>query len=173
MRRGFTLIELLVVITILGVLVTLILVTINPAEAQRKARDAQRLKDMATVQSIVEQYLADNPGAFPAGYPANKDTSVSNASSCSTGWLQQALGGSVCAYANVIPTDPVNRSTQLTKRDGTVETATATYYIRFSGGAYKICTRLESTSNKNKLAGDGEATANDVFAIFSTDIVCP
>ncbi|OGY15414.1 MAG: hypothetical protein A3I52_01760, partial [Candidatus Blackburnbacteria bacterium RIFCSPLOWO2_02_FULL_40_10] len=60
--KGFTLIELLVVIGIIGTLGAVALVAINPAEAQRKARDTQRIKDMATLQSVVEQYLNDNRG---------------------------------------------------------------------------------------------------------------
>lgn len=176
--KGFTLIELLVVITILGILVTLTLVTINPAEAQKKARDTQRLKDMATIQSIVEQYLSDNPGVVSL---SPQDSSAAGSNSCTaTGWLGKALGNvSVCAYANVIPVDPVNRNTQTTTSVSTPATANvnAYYYIRWGGTAtstYKICTYLESTSNKAKLTGDGEATANNVFAIFSSDaVVCP
>ena len=41
--KGFTLIELLVVIGIIGTLGAVALVAINPAEAQRKARDTQRM----------------------------------------------------------------------------------------------------------------------------------
>lgn len=178
--RGFTLIELLVVITILGILVTLTLVTINPAEAQKKARDTGRLKDMATLQSIVEQYLSDNPGAVTLAdkNSTNSDTGAS-ANSCSGGWLKQALGASVCAYANVIPVDPVNRVTTVTTNAGAPLTSPspgAVYFIRWLSGtsSYKICTYLESTSNKTKLTGDGEATVNNVFAIFSSDAVaCP
>lgn len=173
--KGFTLIELLVVITILGILVTLTLVTINPAEAQKKARDTQRLKDMATIQSIVEQYLSDNPGTITL---VNKDSSAAGANSCAaTGWLGQALGNvSLCAYANVIPVDPTNRATQVTTSTGGTTTLNAYYYLRFLSGAssYKICTYLESTSNKNKLTADGETTSNNVFSIFSSDtVVCP
>lgn len=174
--KGFTLIELLVVITILGILVTLTLVTINPAEAQKKARDTGRLKDMATIQSIVEQYLSDNPGTLTL---SSQDSSGTSANSCTaTGWLGKALGNvSLCAYANVIPVDPTNRNTQTTTSTGTTANTNAYYYIRWGGAAnssYKICTYLESTSNKAKVTGDGEATANNVFAIFSSDAVaCP
>lgn len=174
--RGFTLIELLVVITILGILVTLTLVTINPAEAQKKARDTQRLKDMATLQSLVEQYLSDNPGVVTL---SSQDSSVAGANSCAaTGWLGRALGNvSLCAYANVIPVDPVNRNTQTTTSTGTTANTNAYYYIRWGGAnnsSYKICTYLESTSNKAKVTNDGEGTANNVFAIFSSDaVVCP
>ncbi|MBI1919219.1 type II secretion system protein [Candidatus Microgenomates bacterium] len=178
LSQGFTLIELLVVITILGILVTLALVTINPAEAQKKGRDTQRLKDVATIQSIVEQLLADNPGAITTA-AANSGTPATGANSCTnTGWLSQAftIGGvkpDLCKYANVIPIDPSNRSTSVTTRTGTVDATArkAMYSIVFTGGttAYKICTKLESTANGAKLINDGEAAANDFFAVFSSD----
>ncbi|MAG59947.1 hypothetical protein CMO96_04120 [Candidatus Woesebacteria bacterium] len=173
--RGFTLIELLVVIGILGVLAAAALVAINPAEAQKKARDTQRLKDMATIQSIVEQYLNDNPGAF-TGADNQTDTPATGANACgAAGWLGVALGGvSVCTYANVIPVDPANRNTATTDNLGADVAQDAFYYIRWSGSSYKICTYLESKSNANKLINDGEATDNHVFSVFSSDdITCP
>ncbi|MFA6304454.1 MAG: type II secretion system protein [Patescibacteria group bacterium] len=60
MRRksGFTLIELLVVISIIGLLSTLAVVSLNNARA--KARDARRLSDLKAVQSALEIYRDDN-----------------------------------------------------------------------------------------------------------------
>lgn len=176
--KGFTLIELMVVVGILGVLTILALVTINPAEAQKKARDTQRLKDMATVQSIVEQYLTDNPGALTL---TSSDTSAAGSNNCATGWLTTAMasGGvnaNLCKYASVLPIDPVGRATSVTTSTGTTASKNAYYSIRWNGSAYKICTYLESTSNAAKLINDGETNAagTDVFAIFADPaIVCP
>lgn len=184
--KGFTLIELLVVITILGILVTLTLVTINPAEAQKKARDTQRLKDMATLQSLVEQFLSDNPGSS-LSFTA-KSSNVAGTSNCSTGWLSQAItlgtgNTDFCRYANVVPTDPVNRVTSVVVNPttGATENALAAYRIVFAsaGSAYKICTRLESKANFAKLTADGETNtggggeADKVFAIGSDmSLVC-
>lgn len=176
--KGFTLIELLVVITILGILVTLTLVTINPAEAQKKARDTQRLKDMATLQSLVEQYLTDNPGDVLT--LAAKGSDVTGTNNCSTGWLSQAIkvssvNGDFCRYANLVPTDPVNRISSVVDNPttGATTNAKATYYIAFasSGSSYKICTRLESKANAARLTADGETNtdgnAAKVFAVGS------
>src|SRR3989344_7795275 len=58
-RQGFTLIELLVVVGIIAVLAIAALIAINPLEAQRKTRDAQRLKDLSTLQTILVQYIDD------------------------------------------------------------------------------------------------------------------
>lgn len=172
--EGFTLIELLVVIGILGVLAAAALVAINPAEAQKKARDTQRLKDMATIQSIVEQYLNDNPGAFTGVYGTSSVVANANANKCdATGWIGVALGGkSVCSYVNVLPVDPSNRVTATTTNTGTEVLTLAAYYtIQWSGASYKICTHLESKSNALKLKNDGEATVNDFFTVFSSDTI--
>src|SRR3989344_3460403 len=55
--KGFTLIELLIVIGILAVLAVTLLLALNPAEAQKRTRDTKRLRDAATLQAIINQYL--------------------------------------------------------------------------------------------------------------------
>lgn len=57
-QSGFTLIELLVVISIIGLLSTLAVVSLNNARA--KARDARRLSDLKAVQTALEIYRDDN-----------------------------------------------------------------------------------------------------------------
>lgn len=187
--KGFTLIELLVVVGILGALTILALVTLNPAEAQKKARDVQRLKDVAVIQSIVEQYLQDNSGALNFTNAGTNSTQGTPPNDCDSGWLSGSIGKAgvgvnFCPYANVIPVDPTNRSTLVVATATTTESDLAAYKIRFSGvytSGYKICTRLESLANASKLIGDGEAlngTANspaaEHFAVFSDDnVVCP
>ncbi len=61
--RGFTLIELLVVIAIIGILASIVLVSLNGAYA--KARDAHRRADLETFQAALELYYNDN-GSYPS-----------------------------------------------------------------------------------------------------------
>lgn len=67
--RGFTLIELLVVIGILAVLLSIVLIAINPARQFAQANDTQRRSDVTAVLNAVHQYAADNNGALPTGVP--------------------------------------------------------------------------------------------------------
>jgi len=60
--RGFTLIELLVVISIIGLLSSITLVSLN--SARQRARDTRRLADLRQVQLALEIYF-DRHGTYP------------------------------------------------------------------------------------------------------------
>ena len=61
-KKGFTLIELLVVIAIIGILASIVLVSLN--NARQSARDTKRLSDMRSVSLALELYYADK-GYYP------------------------------------------------------------------------------------------------------------
>jgi len=56
--KGFTLIELLVVIAVIGLLSTIVMVSLNSARA--KARDARRKEDLKSIRTALEMYYNDN-----------------------------------------------------------------------------------------------------------------
>lgn len=60
--KGFTLIELLVVIAIIGVITSVILVSMTGSRA--KARDGKRISDVSQLQVALEQYFSRN-NSFP------------------------------------------------------------------------------------------------------------
>ena len=66
---GFTLIELLVVISIIGLLASVVLVSLNGARA--KARNARRLADIKQLQTALELYYDTNVSLkiFPRSSP--------------------------------------------------------------------------------------------------------
>jgi prepilin-type N-terminal cleavage/methylation domain-containing protein len=61
--RGFTLIELLVVISIIALLSSVILGSLNSARA--KSRDSQRLQAVVQMRTALELYAADHDGKYP------------------------------------------------------------------------------------------------------------
>jgi len=67
-QRGFTLIELLVVIAIIGILATIVLVSLN--SARQKARDTRRVSDLRQIQLGEEIYYDSNGTTYAANLAA-------------------------------------------------------------------------------------------------------
>jgi len=70
-ESGFTLLELLIVVSIIAILSVALVLVLNPAEALKKSRDAQRLSDMSTMKTALGLYLTSTStpylGANAAG----------------------------------------------------------------------------------------------------------
>ena len=89
-NRGFTLIELLVVISIIGLLATIVMVSLN--NARIKARDVKRLADMKNLVTALNLYYDKN-----GFYPTNTDNDCS-------GW-DTGFYGSGDTFINPLQTD--------------------------------------------------------------------
>lgn len=159
-QKGFTLVEILIVVALIAILAVIALITINPAEAQKRSRDAQRLKEIGVIQGVVEQYITDNIQSVTT----ISAVSSSGSKACGTaGWL----GIDLCNYANTMPVDPVNRAGEYARTDGTTTTGNLFYQVLMDDNLrYRVCTRLESAANSLKLASDG--VSDDYFEVYSS-----
>ncbi|MCX6812102.1 MAG: prepilin-type N-terminal cleavage/methylation domain-containing protein [Candidatus Berkelbacteria bacterium] len=119
-RRGFTLVELLIVISIIGILTTIITVSVSNSRA--RARDAQRSSDLQALNSAIVMYYQAN-GHYPS-LPAGCGTQTTF-SDGQTGWINSSASNNLTAFvsadcltsdfiANIasnyidkLPTDPV------------------------------------------------------------------
>ncbi len=97
-QKGFTLIELLVVIGILAVLLSIVLIAINPARQFGQANNTKRQSDVGAILNAVGAYSADNKGQLPAGI-----TTTSQAVSKAAADICANL---VPTYISALPTDP-------------------------------------------------------------------
>ena len=97
-KKGFTLIELLVVISIIALLASVVLTSVNSARV--KARDARRLADLDQVRLALDFYLDANsryPGV-PTTYYWISDNNYNESLPCSnTNGLKPWLV-SVCSF---------------------------------------------------------------------------
>ena len=93
-KNGFTLIELLVVISIIGIISTLAIISVNTARI--KARDVKRIADLRQIQTALELYFDDNH-AYP---------DVNKARSREPSW--DTLATELEPYMPILPKDLIN-----------------------------------------------------------------
>jgi len=134
-EQGFTLIELLVVISIIGLLSTMAVISLNSARS--KARDAKRVSDIKGLSTVIEMVRA------------NGDDSVAIA-----GCTAQNALTTTCSGTELTPQvpnfqDPTTPGTACTHTPG----STCGYSIATAAGAagamygdYEICAFLENGS---------------------------
>lgn len=97
-NKAFTLIELLVVIGLLTILLSIVLIAINPNRQFTQARDTQRRSDVNALLNAVHQYAADHNGYVPIGISTTEQYIASSAAD-----LCSAL---IPTYIANLPTDP-------------------------------------------------------------------
>ncbi len=118
MKKGFTLIELLIVISIIGILMAFLLVSLQGAK--KSSRDGKRKADLEQIRSALEMCRSDK-GSYPTSLPSG--------------------GGIDCSVylpSASVPKDPLN-PTYLYPYSGTASTYTLCAYLEAGGAAVTGC----------------------------------
>lgn len=142
-REGFTLIELLVVISIIGILSSFAIVSLN--SARMKARDALRKGDMAQLRTALSLYYDDNL-EYPecgnwdnasADFGANVSTDPDSGSSCYSTVLTTELSTGARPVMQMLPKEPKNET-----NDPSIDNVQIYRYVS-TGDEYALVYTLE------------------------------
>jgi len=109
--KGFTLIELLVVIAIIGLLATVVLVSVT--NSRQKARDVRRISDLRQITLALEMYAEANNRLYPDGGDGR------TANGCND-WNAAVNGLTVIQpqYISALPSDPTGTTPYAYESDG-------------------------------------------------------
>ncbi len=169
-KKGFTLIELLIVIAIVAILSVVLVITLNPVQLLRQARDSTRISDLSTLKSSLSLYLSDIASPSLAansstcyahgsstvtvagcGNRYSTATTISTSSSrvvTGTGWIPVNFNGiSSGAPLSVEPVDPINNATYF-----------YSYAADTTNQTFELDAKMESTRYANGGGNDVEST---------------
>ncbi len=157
---GFTLLELLIVIGILAILSTTMIMVINPAEMLKRARDSQRMSDLATLKSAIALYLADvstpSIGTVGTSYShvsgvACATTSASSSSQAITGSGWIPINFNSISGGSPIDKEPIDPNPTASN----VSPYLYYTYIVGNNNTFKLAANMESTSYASTEGTDG------------------
>jgi prepilin-type N-terminal cleavage/methylation domain-containing protein len=114
-KKGFTLIELLVVIAIIAILAVVVVLTLNPAELLRQARDSNRISDFATLKSALGLYSEDVNTTTPM-YNATDSIFGTSGAVTSTTATYEGTASTSFGFTTVASTNNYNAVTTSTSR---------------------------------------------------------
>lgn len=98
-RVGFTIIEMLMVVSIIAILMTVVLISVDPAKRFADSRNAKRRADVDTILIAVHQYVNDMGGSLPTGI----GTSFAQIGTCTTGGMNLCIGSTTrCVNMGVL-----------------------------------------------------------------------
>lgn len=165
-RLGFTLIEIIIVIGIMGVLATIVIIAISPAQQLEDARNAERKIVVREAENAALQYAIDHwdselgAGAVPTGETQAKKI-------CRAGITQIGcvnLDALVPDYLSAIPVDNSEQDTLVTGyrvyKDQLGKIRVCSDYL--SGN--EACEGGQQASSSSSLASSSAQAATDVTA---------
>lgn len=122
-QSGFTLIEILVVVAIIGIIASVVMVSLSTARS--KGRDARRKADLVQLQKALELYENTNSN-YPDTGGAWFGVSVNGGNKTTSG-VNAYIPGLTPNFVSVLPVDPKG-----------VTTAWSGYLYRSDGTSYKL-----------------------------------
>lgn len=181
-KKGFTLIELLVVIAIIAILSVVVILTLNPAELLRQARDSNRVSDFATLKSSLSLFEADvSTSSLSAlgnyqtlyansGATGVSSTYISGAADPTNSWGYATTSVSLIATSAVRSVNgsgwiPVNLSAISSGAPigalpvDPVNNNSFAYTFEASGTVFKLASKMESA--KYGFGGGGDVVSTD------------
>lgn len=127
MKKGFTLIEILLVVALLTILLSIVIIAINPARQFSQANDAQRRNDINALLNSMNQYQNDHRGSLPGYIPSTSTVMLGTGSVSGCGGVSCAgtstQGACLDLTSYLVPTYIVGIPV-----DPTVGLASTTYY---------------------------------------------
>jgi prepilin-type N-terminal cleavage/methylation domain-containing protein len=180
-NHSFTLIELLIVIAILALLMSIIIITLNPSELLKQTRDTKRISNLKSLNNALSIYQATKPTSnmgtsstvyisipdsdasctnlslptLPDGYTYACATTANYKKTDGTGWIPVNFDSlDIGSPLSSLPIDPTNT------------TSTNLFYTYTTGGSWELNALLESS--KQKLSGGDDKTSVDGGDSYST-----
>jgi prepilin-type N-terminal cleavage/methylation domain-containing protein len=189
--KSFTLIELLIVLAIIAILVTVLILTINPGAIFSRARDTKRINDLKNIEKIMDaiyateytfnelNYASSNVvyislpdssstcGSWLSGLPSlpsgwSYHCSATPTNIDGTGWIPIPFSNFPILNISQLPIDPINKPPY--------------YYSFVVGGSYKVTAKPEE--NYSPAIDDGgiepllyEVGTNKKLSTFQSGLV--
>jgi prepilin-type N-terminal cleavage/methylation domain-containing protein len=167
-QHGFTLIELLIVVAIVAILAVVVVLTLNPAQLLRQARDSNRISDLSTMKGALTLYLADVATSSIGGAGCYAHSSSSMAT-CATG--SRFAAGAVTTSTVITVTGggwiPINFSSITSGSPISVEPVdpvnNATYFYAYRADSTNLVFEMNADMESTKYAsgGSGDVETND------------
>ena len=172
--KSFTLIELLIVIAILALLMSIIIITLNPSEILKQTRDTKRISNLKSINNALSIFQATKPTtstgtanivyisipdsasdcinlglpALPGGYTYACSSLINYRKTDGTGWIPVNFDSlDIGSPLSSLPIDPTNT------------TSTGLYYVYVTGGSWELSAVMESV--KFGPLGDEDKTSTD------------
>jgi len=149
-QQGFTLIELLVVISIISLLSSVVLASVNSARA--RARDARRITDLKEIQKALELYYDAN-GSYPLG---SQGSGVWSSHTADYGNNNNYIVGLAPIYIPSLPRDPK------------YDTTSYGYLYQSNGTDYSLIAH----NTMETIVGNDPSAAGNPAHIQALDRVC-